>query len=70
MSAAQWESGKRAAGFEDSTVDLRPLKRTVRGLPADHPARIAVLNEPDELPRAEYAGRLPVWFDLLKLRAG
>ncbi len=68
VSADRWEREGPGVRFGDSMVDLRPLKRTVVQFPIDHPFRVALTAEPDMLPLLEYVGRLPVWFDLLRLK--
>ncbi|HLM91657.1 MAG TPA: hypothetical protein VK424_06385 [Thermoplasmata archaeon] len=46
-------------------VSLRELKAMVQGLEASNPVRILVLGEPDEIPRAEYAAKVPGWYRLI-----
>ncbi|MDA4131737.1 MAG: hypothetical protein OK454_01240, partial [Thaumarchaeota archaeon] len=46
-------------------ISLRPVKEVVRSLTPDHPLRIVLLGEPDEMPRAEYGAKLMGWFRLL-----
>jgi|SRR5580658_5617952 hypothetical protein len=50
-------------------VDLRPLKRIVRGLPQTDPVRQLIEGEPDRLPRAILAAKADSWV-LLLLRGG
>jgi len=48
------------------TVDIRPLKRTVRkDYPKDAPIRTVILAEPDEIPMDEYVVKLSVWYKLM-----
>jgi hypothetical protein len=51
-------------------VSLAPLKVAALRLPSNHPARFAILSEPDKLPWADYAARAVVWFRLLMIPAG
>jgi len=50
-------------------IDLRPLKRIVRGLPETDPVRQLIEGEPDRLPRAILAAKADSWV-LLLLRGG
>ena len=46
-------------------VATRPLKEIVRKLPPDHPLRVVVLSEPDEIDGDECFVKLTVWLRLL-----
>ena len=46
-------------------VETRPLKEIVRKLPPDHPLRVVVLSEPDEIDGNECFVKLTVWLRLL-----
>ena len=46
-------------------VATRPLKDIVRKLPPDHPLRVVVLSEPDEIDGDEYFVKLTIWLRLL-----
>jgi hypothetical protein len=52
------------AASGDEMISLRDVKRAIRGLRADHPLRIVLLGEPDEMPRAEFASKLLGWVRL------
>lgn len=49
-------------------VDLRPLKAIAERLSPQHPYRVILLGEPDEIPWEDYATKMPVWFRLVSLR--
>ena len=46
-------------------VATRPLKELVRKLPLDHPLRVVILSEPDEIDGDECFVKLTVWLRLL-----
>ncbi len=46
-------------------VATRPLKEVVRKLPPDHPLRVVILSEPDEIDGDECFVKLTVWLRLL-----
>ena len=46
-------------------MSLRPLKEFVQRLSPDHPLRVVLMDEPDEIDRAEYCVKLTVWLRLL-----
>jgi hypothetical protein len=46
-------------------ISLRPLKEFVQQLNPDHPLRVVLMSEPDEMDRAEYCVKLTVWLRLL-----
>ena len=46
-------------------VATRPLKEIVRKLPPDHPLRVVILSEPDEIDGDECFVKLTVWLRLL-----
>jgi hypothetical protein len=48
-------------------VCIRPLKELAKSLDRDHPIRMALLGEPDELPSADYLAKLSVWLRLIPL---
>jgi hypothetical protein len=47
------------------TVSLRPLKEFVRNLRPEHPLRLVLVGEPDEMDRGEYYVKLTIWLRLL-----
>ncbi len=47
------------------TVSLRPIKEFVRALRPDHPLRLVLMGEPDEMDRGEYYVKLTIWLRLL-----
>jgi hypothetical protein len=51
----------------DQAVSLRPIKEFVRNLRPDHPLRMVLVGEPDELDRREYYVKLTIWLRLLPL---
>jgi hypothetical protein len=55
--------------LREELIDLRPLKRIVRGLPETDPVRQLIEGEPDRLPRAILAAKADSWV-LLLLRGG
>lgn len=59
-------SGRRRAA-PGALVDLQPLKCAVARMPQGSPLRTVVLEEPDSLPRGEYAAKAVVWFRLLRI---
>jgi hypothetical protein len=46
-------------------VSLRPLKEFVQRLSPDHPLRVVLMEEPDEIDRTEYCVKLAIWLRLL-----
>jgi hypothetical protein len=46
-------------------VTLRPIKDVVRKLQPNHPLRVVVLSEPEEIDGDEYFVKLTVWLKLL-----
>jgi hypothetical protein len=42
-------------------ADLKRLKRAVERLPKNHPLRLSLHGEPDEMPRAELVQKLREW---------
>ncbi|MGI0132659.1 MAG: hypothetical protein ACREDK_06165 [Thermoplasmata archaeon] len=46
-------------------VLIRPIKEFVRRLEANHPLRLALAGEPDEMDSAEYLVKLSVWLRLM-----
>ncbi len=49
----------------NGAISLRPMKEFVAKLSANHPLRIVLMSEPDEIGRAEYLVKLTVWLRLL-----
>jgi hypothetical protein len=47
-------------------VSLRPLKTVADKLLPDHPLRILLSGEPENLPVEEYLLKLPGWYRLLR----
>ena len=51
-------------------IRFEPVKRSVlENLPVGHPAREAILLQPDELPEAVFDALLPTWIHLLRLKS-
>jgi len=46
-------------------ISLRPIKGLIQTLGQDHPIRIVLLGEPDEMPRWEYEAKVMGWIRLL-----
>ena len=46
-------------------IETRPLKDLVRKLPPDHPLRVVILSEPDEIDGEECFVKMTVWLRLL-----
>lgn len=46
-------------------ISIRPVKEFVRRLAANHPLRLALTGEPDEMDSAEYLVKLSVWLRLM-----
>ena len=70
--SAECEEVKReAVHFKlDTTlpISLRPLKERAEYLAPDHPLRVLLAGEPDELPVGDYLTKLPGWYRLLRSR--
>jgi hypothetical protein len=47
------------------TVSIVPLKDMADRFAPDHPLRILLAGEPDDIPREEYASKLPGWYRLM-----
>lgn len=47
-------------------VSLRLIKAAAETFGPSHPLRILLMGEPDEVPAAEYALKLPGWFRLMR----
>ncbi len=47
-------------------VSLRSLKDLVGRLAPDHPLRILIAGEPDEMPQPEFASKVVGWYRLLR----
>jgi hypothetical protein len=61
-------AGEAHSTLEDPSqalVDLRPLKKVVRGLPETDPVRLLIEGEPDRLPKAVLAAKADSWVLLL-----
>lgn len=48
----------------EALIDLRKAKEAALRLPYDHPVRLALLQEPDFLPRPEGIGKLETYIRL------
>lgn len=59
------EANASPEGWSQALVDLRPLKRVVRGLPEADPVRLLIEGEPDRLPKAVLAAKADSWVLLL-----
>ena len=46
-------------------VSIRPIKEFAQKLSPDHPLRIVLMGEPDEIGQGEYLVKLTVWLRLL-----
>ena len=53
----------------DLMISLREMKAMAKALDPAHPFRVVILGEPDEIPRSEYASKLPGWFRLILMKA-
>ena len=49
---------------DEDVISLLAIKSAIRGLRSDHPLRIVLMGEPDEMTRAEYASKLMGWVRL------
>jgi hypothetical protein len=58
------------AAVPPGMVDLRPCKRGILRLPANHPNRIAILAEPDFLTWEEAVAKVQVWLRIAMSWAG
>ena len=58
--------GGRGGGPE--LVNLKPFKAAVERLRADHPLRVLLAGEPDEIPRTEYAAKVLGWYRLSRVQ--
>jgi hypothetical protein len=58
-------SPRRGAVTRVRTVRLVPLKEFARKLRPDHPLRIVLVEEPDEMDAAEFCVKVSVWLRLL-----
>ncbi len=50
-------------------VSLRPWKAVLASLAPDHPLRMVLASQPDEIPRAEYVSKVGGWYRLLQAGA-
>jgi hypothetical protein len=48
----------------EEAISLRGLKSFAQNLRPDHPLRIVLLGEPDEMSRSEYGSKLMGWIRL------
>ena len=58
---------RRAEEAYRALTSLAELKELAHRLPADHPFRIVVLADSDQMPAGEYASKLVGWFRLLQI---
>ncbi len=49
----------------NGSISLRPIKEFAQKLSANHPLRIVLMGEPDEIGRGEFLVKLTVWLRLL-----
>ncbi len=49
-------------------MNLKPFKAAVGRLRADHPLRVLLAGEPDEIPRTEYAAKVLGWYRLSRVQ--
>ena len=49
-------------------ISLQAMKTLAVNYPVDHPLRILLAGEPDEISRDEYVSKLPGWFRLVRSR--
>jgi hypothetical protein len=54
-----------AATGRETFVSLRPIKDFVRTLRPDHPLRLVISGEPDQLAPDEFCVKLTIWLRLL-----
>lgn len=54
-----------ASGPRNGRISLRPVKEFARRLSQDHPLRVVLAGEPDEMDAGEYCVKLTVWLRLL-----
>lgn len=47
-------------------VSLHPMKDLVGRLGPEHPLRILIAGEPDEMPQLEFASKVVGWYRLLR----
>jgi hypothetical protein len=48
----------------EEVISLRSLKSLAKNMRPDHPLRIVLLGEPDEMSRSEYGSKLMSWIRL------
>lgn len=62
---AHQPGGDSAAARRGARTDLADLKREVARLPRHHPLRVALQDEPDQMPRAELVAKAREWVKYL-----
>lgn len=65
--SSSWPPPLLDVGRSDGKIETRPLKEIVRKLPRDHPLRVVILSEPDDMDLNEYFVKLTVWLRLLPI---
>ena len=63
--APRSEQAREDQGSIDEMVSLGPIKELIRGMRTDHPLRIVLNGEPDEMPQWEYRLKVSGWVRLL-----
>jgi hypothetical protein len=58
------EGRESLSGLEAEPVSLRPIKELVQRMDPNHPLRIVLLGEPDEMSRWEYGAKVSGWLRL------
>lgn len=58
-------SPRRGALSRARTVRLLPLKEFARKLRPDHPLRVVLVEEPDEMDAAEFCVKVTIWLRLV-----
>ena len=58
------EDQGRGVTASDDVIDLRRCKAAAMRLPPNHPLRLAIVQEPDELPRSRGLGKLETYIRL------
>ena len=59
-------SSRGSLPAQPGVISLRPLKDVVEKLKPDHPLRILLTGEPDEIPCGEYLAKVSGWYRLLQ----
>ncbi len=70
LPASPSEGQEQPPPTEPEWVSLRPIKDLVGRLDQNHPLRILLLGEPDEMLRWEYGSKLSGWLRLLYRSSG